>query len=613
MKKLLLCLLLTCLFILPGCGKDDEAETESVESPQEEAAPSGDGTAAEQQVFLPGDNLLVASAAGISGNFLSDFALTKGDKAVSKLVSSEWYGTYVENPDGGMSINAVCIKDVSTEEDDKGNRTYTFTLHDDLYFSDGSEITAKDYIFSLLLRARDDWSSAGSTQDMGEDLLGYYAYSSGTQDYFQGVRLIDQYTFALTVQKDTANDERAVCIYPAPSEAWAQGNAIENSDEGARIIEINFDKVMETVLRREIFAPMITAGPYIFLSFTDGMVTLEKNRFFKGDAAGGTPYYNNIVVREMSFHQGIDEIIAGTVDIAEGSAFAAAVEKLEVADTAFSSLAKPTALAVMLFHCDFGPASDENVRKAIACLIDTGEIVKTMTGGSASDIRGDYLPNDWVAQMKSGEIFKTLEKIGSKTANEYLDASGYTYESDGKTPYNPEKAKEGYLRHNAEGESLTIEFLGALDSELSVILQSQIEENAYLAGVEFKITQMEEEYLVQYMGLGGKLQEDRVYHCFEAQITPTVEKSSASITPYYIYDEKINEIISDLKEIPVTERAEYSEKWMEYQTQWNNLLPAIPLYPVQTLIAGNSRIDFIQGESAGSWVDLICSVTPAGD
>ena len=50
-----------------------------------------------------------------------------------------------------LDWDPVVVKDHEVIENDDGSKTYRFEINDNLKWSDGSPITAKDYVFSLLL------------------------------------------------------------------------------------------------------------------------------------------------------------------------------------------------------------------------------------------------------------------------------------------------------------------------------------------------------------------------------------------------------------------------------------------------------------------------------
>ena len=131
--------------------------------------------------------------------------------------------------DGSYVWNMKALASVPTSKvNDDGSLTYTIKVKNDLKFSDGSAITAKNYIAYLLANSTAVSVAAGGNGTVGNTVVGYTAFNiyDGTNDgkdvvikeakdgkeavtakaskYFSGVQLIDDYTFAVTFTSDYA-------------------------------------------------------------------------------------------------------------------------------------------------------------------------------------------------------------------------------------------------------------------------------------------------------------------------------------------------------------------------------------------------------------------------
>ena len=69
--------------------------------------------------------------------------------------------TVATTKEGGFEVNKTVVKQLDKVENEDGTLTYTITLNDGLLFSDGTPVTAKNYLYytmvfstSLLLRLR---------------------------------------------------------------------------------------------------------------------------------------------------------------------------------------------------------------------------------------------------------------------------------------------------------------------------------------------------------------------------------------------------------------------------------------------------------------------------
>ena len=109
-------------------------------------------------------------------------------------------------------------------------------------FSDGTPITAKNYIASLLANSTNVAVAAGGNGNAGQVVEGFDEFKAyegeGDPVYFKGVQLIDDYTFAITYQADYANYYYLITFAgfsPAPMQMYLGENEIivnENKECG---------------------------------------------------------------------------------------------------------------------------------------------------------------------------------------------------------------------------------------------------------------------------------------------------------------------------------------------------------------------------------------------
>ena len=146
-------------------------------------------------------NTLVVGSASMNGDFVDGFGSNAYDNYIKQLVHA-YCDTFEMTNAGEYVLNETVVKEYSVETDEAGNKTYTFNLWDDLKWSDGSAITAKDYVGSLLWKASPKWLEVGASSNMGMGLIGYTEYLTGATENFAGVKLIDDYSFAITISAE---------------------------------------------------------------------------------------------------------------------------------------------------------------------------------------------------------------------------------------------------------------------------------------------------------------------------------------------------------------------------------------------------------------------------
>ena len=156
-------------------------------------------------------SIILGSSTELSGQFrYAAFGKTSpgsSDNDVEGLtVGLETVSTTKE---GGYVWNPTVVKEHTEEEDADGNKTITITIFDDLKLSDGSAVTAKNYVVTTAARLTPVWTQAAGMETNGRTILGwkdaYQKYDgtegSGTPE-LAGLRLIDDYTFAVTIPAD---------------------------------------------------------------------------------------------------------------------------------------------------------------------------------------------------------------------------------------------------------------------------------------------------------------------------------------------------------------------------------------------------------------------------
>ena len=133
------------------------------------------------------DHLTVASPTALSGNFFTDmWGNNTSDMDVRMLL--EGYGLIRWDGESSSFVkNDSVVRDVAITANSAGDRTYLFLLANDLYYSDGTKITAWDYAFSILLSAAPEIAAIGGDNNGSDPIYGVDAYKNGTSSVLTGV------------------------------------------------------------------------------------------------------------------------------------------------------------------------------------------------------------------------------------------------------------------------------------------------------------------------------------------------------------------------------------------------------------------------------------------
>ena len=142
--------------------------------------------------------------------------------------------TIYYDSNGEFKLNpTVNAKEWEVTENEDGSKTYRFFLKEGLVWSDGEPITAKDYVFGSFFVGSPEWAKTGANNTQsGEALVGNTAYTAGETRTFEGLNLIDDYTFELTLVPEYVpyfHELSMVASSPTPMHVYAPNLEIDGS------------------------------------------------------------------------------------------------------------------------------------------------------------------------------------------------------------------------------------------------------------------------------------------------------------------------------------------------------------------------------------------------
>ena len=248
--------------------------------------------------------LTVGNATPMDGKFFTDmWGNATSDIDVRTLVNS-YYLIIWGYDTGFFRANPVTVSALSVVENNEKVRKYRFQIADDLYYSDGTKITAWDYAFSVLFQAAPEIAELGGRPLDLSYLVGYEDYVSGKVPYLSGVRVTDERQIEFQVKPEALPYffelyRLGFLPYPiheiAPGcKVYDDGNGIYISNEDPDVVEKIFSKelLQATVMDPEngyLSHPTVGSGPYVLTSWDGTTCTFEINPYFKGDSEGNKP------------------------------------------------------------------------------------------------------------------------------------------------------------------------------------------------------------------------------------------------------------------------------------------------------------------------------------
>ncbi len=315
----------------------------------------------------------------ICGDYL--FTSAWGDCGADRDLRSLLHGA--ENvtvvAENNYAANTSVISSVSITEGDTGSRTYTYKLVSGLCFSDGSPLTAKDYVFSVLLQSSPAFGRLSGDNTAYAQLEGYEAYASGESEYFSGVRLLSDTSFSLTIDEDYLPDYQEMMltqVYPVPMSVILPGGELTDDGEGATVSGMTDEALAATLEGANGYRriPMVTAGPYMLESVEDGVYTLVANPYYSGGYYKRQPTITRMSVETADLTEGGDyDLIVGIT----GRTGIQAANKLLGADQMANAYYYDSLTVSSL---GFDESVPVGVRQALSVLIDTQQAADLLAG-----------------------------------------------------------------------------------------------------------------------------------------------------------------------------------------------------------------------------------------
>lgn len=365
--------------------------------------------------------------------------------------------TVATTKEGGYEWNPTVVKSHEETMNEDGTRTYTVTIYDDLKLSDGTPVTVKNYVvFPMVFSSPVAVAAAGKDHQSGMTLEGFKTFNtydgtegSGTKE-LAGLRMIDDYTYSITVSADYANYFYAityaglsaydVSLWIGDADVKDDGNGVYFTDdfyakEGDKYVMA--DHIVESSLNTDTTYPY--SGPYVVKSYdsADKSAVLELNPNFKGNYEGVKPTIAKVVYKKIVSSTQLEDLKAGTLDVIAGITGGDETnEALALADGSDGKYVythySRAGYGKLGFRADYGPAQFTEVRQAIAYCMDRAKFAKDFTGGYGGVVDGPYYSGSWMykAAVEDGMILNAYA-TSVDSAIEVLTEGGWVYDAEG--------------------------------------------------------------------------------------------------------------------------------------------------------------------------------------
>lgn len=539
------------------------------------------------------------------------------DAEVRDLIDD--YSVIVTDQEGAFVQNATVCGGIETTENEDGTKTFTVKINEGLVYNNGDPITAADFVAYALVGYSPAAKTAGAKNDASAaQVVGGTAYMNGEADTITGIRLVDEYTYSITISADYLPyyfDVVYASLRPLALKMYASAD-LTVKDDGKGVYLDGGELVAEEIdAARWIYEDRISAGPYQLVEFDQASLqaTLEINPNYAGNFEGQKPSVEKIIYTKAVQETMMDTLKTGGVDflsgLTDGSEINAALD-LEAAGGFHTVKYDRNGYGKLMFQCDFGPTQFQSVRHAVAYLLDRNEFANQFCQGFGSVVNGPYGVAMWMYQESKEELSEKLNPYAYSVdkAIEELVADGWIYDKDGNeykegVRYKKVTAEEaGDYEHNvtlADGTilmPLIIEWASSENNSVSELLSVMLANGAQTAeaGMQINMHTMSFDDLLNYMyrdATQGDQYGVQTYGMYNLATnwTPQYDVSymftmdpelvAAGYNSNFTDDEELDKLSMDMVYgVESGDDAAYLEKWVAFVERWNEYLPEIPLY-----------------------------------
>ena len=628
-SKKILSLLLAGLLTLSvaACGQQQTVTNNDQGSSSSEASQASEESSdlsSGERPTEPTGQMVIGSITQVINEFYdTGFSTSETNYNMYDLIHGG-YDTVVFSKEGEFQYNDTVVASHEETENEDGTKTYTVTINDGLVWSDGTPITAKDYVFAALLENSDEMAGVdGYPCNSGYTYVGYDEWLDGSADAFAGIHLVDDMTFSLTVKAEELPyhyDITYALARPRPLHVIAPECDVEDTENGATITgDFTTELLQETINNVETgyrYNPKVTCGPYLFDNFDEAsqQATLKANPEFVGDYRGVKPSIETLVIKTVSSDTMMNELESGSVDLLYGcsggdtiNAGLDLVEEGKAADTTYMR----NGYGKIQFDCSVFPTDSQNVRQAIAYCLDRNEFARQYTGGYGSVVHSFYGLAQWEYQDSVEWINENLNtyEMNVDAAKELLEADGWNLNADG-TPYSGTGTR--YKEVDGEIVPLVITWCNSEGNPVSELLATMLPETMAEAGMELQATTTDFATLQNGILHAG----DTMYNMynlatgFATANSPWYYFSSdeawmGNYNTNWIADEELNDAVMPLKSIPYEDSEAWLEAWQNFIKVWNEKLPDIPLYSDEYYDFYSTRVQGWENTATWGWQNAV--------
>lgn len=619
LKKLLALLLAGAMaFSVAGCAQDEGVTNN--DSSQSSTSSGEESSEESTRPTEPTGQLVIGTNTDLESDF---YDASYNNSATNYKLYDLLHGlaTVTSDKEGAFVYDPTVVKSHEEKENEDGTKTYTVTINDGLVWSDGTPITAKDYVFQLLLESSPEMNQVdGYPSQAGYSLVGYDEFFAGDTKAFAGVHLVDDMTYSVTVKAEELPyhyDITYASAMPRPMHVIAPDCDVEETENGATITgDFTAELLQKTINDPDTgyrYNPKVTCGPYLFDSYdiASRQGTIVVNPKYAGDYRGVKPVIEKIIIKTVKSDTMMNELASGSVDLLFQSSGADTINAgLDLVDEgkAQKNTFFRNGYGKIQFDCSQFPTDSQNVRQAIAYCLDRNEFARQYSGGYAAVVHSYYGLAQWEYQESKDWIDQNLETYEKNIdeAKKLLEADGWNKNKDGSA-YSGTGTR--YKEVDGELKPLVIEWANTDANPVSELLATMLPEAMAEAGMELKATTMDFPTLQNAITHSG----DKIYNMYNLATGFALASS-----PWYYYstdpvwmqggynsnwiaDEELEAAAEALKPIAYEDNDAWLPAWQNFIKVWNEKLPDVPLYSDEYFDFYSTKLKGWESTSVWEW------------
>lgn len=564
------------------------------------------------------DSLTVGSTTQMQGEFFTQaWGNATSDTDVRDLLHGynlvRW-----DAAEGCFRTDESVVSGFSVGETAEGDRSYIVVLNHNLYYSDGTQITAWDYAFSFLLRISPEMKELGAAADDCPYLYGWNDYISGREEALAGIRVTAEDTLTITVHHDYLPffyELGWLSCKPYPIHVIAPGVSVR--DDGAGVYLANKDpEATETVFTAELLKktvcdpesgyrshPSVVSGPYTLASWDGTTATFEINPYFKGDFEGKKPLIQHLTYTLTTNETMMEELQTGKLGllnkVTDTQAIQQGIGAVGSGAAGFSNYPR-LGLSYISFCCEKDTVSSQAVRQAIAWCLDRDQVVQDYTGNFGLRADGYYGIGQWTYEILNGTLaYPVNEEDDPETAAAYAE-EWEALSLEGLTVYSADPAKaaelleadgwklneQGIREKETGGEKVTLDLtlVYPAGSRMGEMLKTLLIPNLEEAGIRLTLQEAEMPDLLAMYYRQVPRENDMFFLAsnFDLVFDPSNGFETENGIPTWrntgCADETLYSLASDMRKTTPGDTLAYCKKWVEFQKRFNEVLPMLPLY-----------------------------------